>query len=275
MTHHQPSPDTNPDANPGTRPDTSAPQRGPHQPRAPWWAPHTTAPLLTPGQARYRTKTGILAATATLLAITLGLYWILTATEVRFVSHEANGALAYRQTTNALLAGCGPEYTFPNATAQSGTVPEHTRTGALNTQDYLRADHTIIPIYGHFWNAPAPTGQTFWKMNETNPPRPENLLANQWRGQMVAYYTVAVPAVDVRALRRLTITRPDLGLLVAPWNPTRGPMPLNRNIAFATWDHSQTCMRLSIPALEDFRRHHPATQAPGYHGAPPPAARRP
>lgn len=235
-------------------------------PRPPWWAANTRQPLLHPHQVRTRTLRGTLGILAFITATILGGWWVLTSTEVKYIEVGPRGEHGIRQTTNALVGGCGRMYTFPGATAKSGTVPTHNSSGIPNRQDYP----TIVPMFGRFWNDPAPADQTFWSRDEADIPEPENLLRNQWDGQMVVYYTTDVTEDDLDRLTNLLLTEPELDMLVVPWPNERGPLPAHRNFAFVTWNHSQTCHRLELSALHDFRRFYPPDTAPGNDGTPPP-----
>ena len=88
-----------------------------------------------------------------------------------------------------------------------------------------------------------------------------------WSGALVVYYTPTAHPADVKALTVIAATRADLNIIVVPWDTDRGPLPSGRKIAFATWGASQTCQRLVVTALDQFRSAHPQGQAPGYGGA--------
>ena len=88
-----------------------------------------------------------------------------------------------------------------------------------------------------------------------------------WSGALVVYYTPAAHHADVKALTNIAATRDDLNLIIVPWDTDRPPLPAGRKIAFATWGASQTCQRLVVAALEQFRSAHPEGKAPGYGAA--------
>jgi len=83
---------------------------------------------------------------------------------------------------------------------------------------------------------------------------------------LVVYYTSNAHPADVKALTVIAATRADLNVIVVPWDMDREPLPSGRKIAFATWGASQTCQRLVVSALDQFRAAHPEGQAPGYGG---------
>jgi hypothetical protein len=198
-----------------------------------------------------------------------GMSWVLAETEVRDVELTNFGFYAHKQTTDALIGGCGPIYRAPLDASQSesGTVPAKDKAGISNRLTYS----TVVPMFGEFWDDPAPADQSFWSRSEPETPNPENLLRNMWDGEMVVYYTAAVDEAALKVLHDVLVLRPELDLKVVPWDSTvRGPLPQNRHIAFATWNASQSCHQLIAPALYDFRDANPATQAPGYDGTEPP-----
>lgn len=235
----------------------------------PWWARSSRQPYLRPDQVRTRTVRGTLTTVAFLTVLFLGVWWVLTATGVKQVTITSTGALAHKQTTNALIGGCGPMFTYPHRVAdkESGIVPRRDTMLVSNRQRY----RTIVPMFGRFWNDPARTDQRLWQRNEPHIPVAENLLGNMWTGTMVIYYTAAVPAADLKTLSDIVTLHPELDIIVAPWEQqVRGPMPQNRQIAFATWNASQSCHQLVAPAVYDFRKAYPASAAPGFHGRKPP-----
>lgn len=198
----------------------------------------------------------------------LGVHWVLTATDVADVTRERNGALAYKQTTQSLIGGCGPMYAFPDeqVARESGTVPDQDKMGQPNRQEY----RSVVPMFGPFWSEPVPPGKSFWERTDTDVPAPERLLANMWNGAMVVYYTDDVSDEELDILRRVIERNPDLGVLAVPWNEkVRGWLPRFREIAFATWNGSQTCHQLIAPAVFDYREAHPADEAPGVTGRQP------
>lgn len=201
-------------------------------------------------------------------ALLLSGWWVLTGTDVREVTREPNGALAHKQSTNALVGGCGPLYTYPSdvVTSSSGTVAATDRMGKPNWQQY----QTTVPIFGRFWNAHPKEGQRFWETGDKYAPYSEQLLREQWDGALVVYYTDDVSATEVKTLRDILRLRPDLDIYVVPWEErVRGLLPRGREIAFATWNATQTCHQLVAPALYDFRNAYPSTAAPGAKGKKP------
>jgi hypothetical protein len=225
-------------------------------------------PYLSPKQVRLRTKRGIVSTVAFAMAFLLGIYWVLTATEVKDVQRTDFGALAYKQTTDALIGGCGPMYRYPEeeVAATSGTVPRKDKMGISNRQNYV----TAVPMFGRFWTTPVAAGKSFWEREDANIPTPESLLANMWRGAMVVYYTDDVTDAELGTLRDILELRPELNILVVPWDEAvLGQMPQLREIAFATWNASQSCHQLIAPAVYDFRRIYPEKAAPGFDGTKP------
>lgn len=226
----------------------------------PWWARTTQRPLMSPRQVRRRTVRGTLGTILVTLVVILGLALTLAGGQ-----HPATrptgqpGGLEHRQTTQALIAGCGGIYTFTGTLAESGTTP-----GPYTWR-------TIVPMFGPMSPDPAPTSQHYWPTGDPGAPTPEHLLRNQWNGALIAYYTPNANPGDVANLRHLADSQPDLRMLVTPWPADRGPLPRNRNIAYATWNASQTCARLNAAALQEFRTGHPASDAPGYTGTQPSA----
>lgn len=212
-----------------------------------------------------RALTTAIALTATLLA---ALWWLLVATAPEAVSRVDGGLLATQQTNDALIGGCGPLYSYPDATTNSGIVPAKTAAGMSNRLGYA----TSVPMRGPFWDTPI--HRRVWMPEDQSKPVAEMALRNQWDGDMVVYYTPAVPDRDVTSLAALARTRPDLRLLIIPWEQRlRGPLPQGRDLAFVAWNTSQTCHTLSVPALLDFREAAPAAAAPGHDGTAPPVLR--
>lgn len=258
------------------RPDHPQGDVRPERSERPWWAQASTQPHLTRRNIRYRTWQGVLTKVALVMLVVSGTWWVLDSSEVRDVEPVAGNGLAYRQTNNALIGGCGPIYTFSDAESRSGIVSEYTTNGAANRQNY----DTIVPMYGPFWDAPLTQKKTFWARTDKNLPLPENLLANQWQGDLVVYYSASATADEVETLRQVATGYYDtdeqmqnLRLRVVPWVEERGRLPEGRKFAFVTWNHSQTCHQFIAPALGDFREFAPFTQAPGADGTKAPAYR--
>lgn len=233
---------------------------------APWWAHAGPSVRLQPHQVRRRTRRGTLARLGLAVALVTGAWMVISSTEVPDVVNVANNGLAYTQTNQALIGGCGPIYEFNDKNDESGTVPAVSPENGINYQSY----ETTVPMYGGFWPEPITSKKTFWdRADPSTLPRPETLLANQYRGDLIVYYTARATPGDVELLRRVAADarRDDdtnLRLRVVPWPEERGRLPDDRKIAFATWGTSQTCQSFVPSALGDFREHAPADQAPGY-----------
>lgn len=234
----------------------------------PWWAIASTAPRLTPAQVPTITLRGLATLAALASTLAAAVWWLLIATAPEQVSRVEGGLLGHQQSNDALIGGCGPLYSFPDATADSGIVPDKTAAGLSNRLGY----RTTVPMRGQFWDKPI--DRHAWMPADENKPVAEMALRNQWDGDMVVYYTHAIPEDDITTLTTLARKRPDLRLFVLPWEQRlRGPLPQGRELAFVTWNTSQTCHTLSVPALLDFREAAPATEAPGYDGTKPPILR--
>lgn len=238
-------------------------------PLRPWWAAQSSRPFLTPRQVRTRTLRTTIATALTAVVAIGGLGWFLNATEVRKVVPTTFGALEYLQSNNALIAGCGPVFKFPDAVAGSGIVPRRNSLGITNRQAYP----TTVPMMGKFWDEPltAAKGGRFVERDAKNKPVAENLLRNMWDGAMVIYYDAAVPEAAVEDLRVLAKADTGLDVYVAPWEATStASLPQGRDVAFVAWGATQTCHTYLAPALYDFREAAPADTAPGYAGENPP-----
>jgi hypothetical protein len=235
----------------------------------PWWGWRPETATLTPRQVhRHLARNATIGASLFLIATT-SLWWVLSATEVKDIDETDFGYYAHKQSTNALVGGCGPMYSAPLSQAldTSGTVPDKDRAGIPNRVTYPN----VVPMFGEFWDVPAPEDQALWSFDEPNAPKPENLLRNMWDGTMVAYYTEAVSEEEIELFHSILDLHPEMDLKVIPWDSSvRGPLPENRDVAFATWNASQSCHRLIAPALYDFREAHPASDAPGHNGTEPP-----
>lgn len=238
-------------------------------PPTPWWATNSTTPHLSRTQVTTITPRGALTLGTLITCFTAGLWALLITTAPQQITRADGGLLAHQQTNEALIGGCGPLYSYPNATTGSGTVPNKNAAGISNRLGY----NTTVPMRGQFWDTPIT--RPIWMPDAQNKPVAEQILRNLWDGDMVAYYTPALPTEDITNLAQLARTRPELRLLVVPWEQRlRGPLPGNRALALVAWNTSQTCHALSVPALHDFRTHAPANTAPGYDGTKPPVLRR-
>lgn len=212
---------------------------------------------------------GLLTLIALLAVLVTSLWSLLIATAPQQVSMVDGGVLARQQSNDALIGGCGPLYSFPDATAQSGVVPTKNAAGLSNRLGYT----TVVPMRGQFWDQRI--ARRVWMPSDEQKPVAEMALRNQWDGDLIVYYTSAVADKDIAALATLARTRPDLQMFLLPWEQRlRGPLPQGRDLAFVTWNTSQTCHILSVPALLDFRKAAPASAAPGYDGTEPPVLRR-
>lgn len=171
-------------------------------------------------------------------------------TEVSF-----DGAKVTYQTPAALLAQCGPTYTY------EPTSPLQTRAVDGITQDLTMGVRTIVPILGPMATRPAPTKPSFYRYGDKGIPDKRALLRSMWDGTIVVYYDRSATDVDVEVLEQLS-QRDDLKLIVVPWTAPQS-LPMGRSLAFATFGTSQSCHRLAPKALEDFRAFNPIAAAPG------------
>ena len=242
------------------------PQDTPDGPGTPWWARDTQQPFLTPQQVQRRTLKGTLLGLLAGMLVAGAAWWVLALSEVDAVQDAGPGLLAYKQTNDALIGGCGPVFRHEDPTADSGIVPSRTVDKVSNRLGYP----TIVPMKGPFWDVPV-IGQRFWARDAPSKPVAENLLRNMWDGALVVYYNTDVTNADLRSLARLAAGRPDLDLYVVPWEArVRGDLPLGRDLAFATWNASQSCHLFAATALYDFRADQPLESAPGANDVRPP-----
>ena len=236
----------------------------------PWWARNTDSPRVQPSTVRSRTRKKVFTGLCFTAVAISGLVVASSGFTDKQTESLSGGGVSTRQTTEALLAGCGRQFTLNTSVRTNGIVPKVRPDGALYSQVYP----TIVPMFGRFWNDPVDTSvQRFWTTNAPNRPVPEQALMNMWRGQMTVWYTPTVKPDDLAVLKRLTTSRPALNMIVAPWKPSLGPLPSNRNFAFSVWGSSQTCARFTIDSLVAFRAAHPSTAAPGSTGQTPPILR--
>lgn len=236
--------------------------------RTPWWARGRTT-LVTDENTRRAHRRGT-AAVRTLVALALagGLLTVVMGTAQPRTRDVGSGVTSTRQSTDSLIGGCGPVFTKQAEPGTAGVVPTVKKDGKTPNNPVYG---TIVPMTGPFWSPPAaPDVHMYTKADPATPP-PPRLLHNMWAGALVVYYTPAANPEDVKRLAVVADTRPDLNVIVAPWDVTkRGPFPSNRKIAFSTWGASQTCQRLVVVALNQFRAAHPQEQAPGFGGLTPP-----
>lgn len=216
----------------------------------PWWAPaRGTRPVLTPRQVnRHRTRTALRVALVLTVTAFAGA-WVLDGTAMPQTEPMGHGLLAHRQDNNGLAALCGPQVEL--VVRDKGTAIARTKDdGTANRARYA----TIVPFFGDYWAPQASPAKRFWATKDTGVPAPEDLLGWMRDGHTVAWYTTDADAKDVTALRDLTADA-DLNLIVVPWEAMgRGPMPVNRKIAYAVHGASQTCHHLSAAALANLHR---------------------
>ena len=234
--------------------------------KAPWWAHDTSKPLRSDSVVRRWSWKAVSAGVAAAAVVVSGFAVALAGAEIPDTRQIGGGGFEHRQTTNGLVGGCGGFFTFTNTVAQSGIVEAETDSGEANRQTY----YTIVPIFGRFWDAKRDiTEQQFWQSGDRDAPKPEELLYNQWDGDLVVYYTRDLPKKDLSVLRQ-TLAQSDELFFVVPWPDELGSLPYGRDLAFVRWNATQTCNRYVAAALNDFRKRYPAERAPGFDGDEPP-----
>lgn len=228
----------------------------------PWWAQGSGTHLHPAGAFSRRSLRAVAIRTIVTFAVIGGLCAAALGTEQPRMRNEATG-VSLRQSTDSLLGGCGRVFERKTPPGTAGVVPSVKADGSPN----IATIPPIVPMTGPFWSPPAdPRLHMYTAFSETIP-EPTRLLHNMWSGALVVYFTTTADPADVRTLTDIAATRADLFIIVVPWDATRGDLPAHRKIAFATWGASQTCQRLAVVALEQFRSAHPQGKAPGYGGA--------
>ena len=232
--------------------------------QTPWWA-QRPGTQVHPAGAFSRGRLRRVAIRVLIVgAVTGGLFATAVGTSQPRTRDEGLGLTSIRQSTDSLHGGCGRVFERRTTADAVGVIASVKADGVTaNVPSY----RTIVPMAGPFWSPPAEPGIRMYARDSPTIPRPARLLHNMWSGALVVYYTSAAHPADVRALTLIAATRDDLDIIVVPWDTTRGPLPSGRKIAFATWGASQTCQRLVVPALDQFRIAYPQDQAPGYGGA--------
>ena len=229
----------------------------------PWWAQAPGTHVHPAGAFSRRSLRTVAIRTFVALAVTGGLFAAAAGTAQPRTRNEATG-ISIRQSTDSLLGGCGRVFERKTPPGTAGVVPSLQADGVTPA---IPTYGTIVPMTGPFWSPPADPGIHMYTRLSPTIPQPTQLLHNMWSGALVVYYTTGADPTDKSTLTDVAATRADLDIIVVPWDITRGDLPAGRKIAFATWGASQTCQRLAVVALEQFRSAHPQSRAPGYGGA--------
>ena len=221
--------------------------------QTPWWAQDSGIQVHPPGAFSQRSLRTVAIRCLVALAVTGGLFAAAVGTAQPRTRNEATG-ISVRQSTDSLVGGCGRVFERKTPPGTAGVVPSVKADGVTPN---IATIPPIVPMTGPFWSPPADPGVRMYTSSSPAIPKPTRLLHNMWSGALVVYYTPAAHTADVRALTVIAATRADLDIIVVPWDTTRGPLPSDRKIAFATWGASQTCQRLVVTALDQFRSAHP------------------
>ena len=230
----------------------------------PWWAQGSGTYVHPAGAFSRRSLRTVVVRGLVVVAVTGGLFAAAAGTVQPRTRNEGSGIISVRQSTDSLLGGCGRVFEKRASPRVNGVIASVKADGVTpNIPQY----GTIVPMSGSFWSPPAPAGVRVYTLSSPTIPQPTQLLHNMWSGALVVYYTTTAEPDEVSTLSVLAATRSDLNMIVVPWDATRGKLPSGRRIAFATWGASQTCQRLEVVALEQFRTAHPQGKAPGHGGA--------
>ena len=230
----------------------------------PWWSKRPGNHVHPVGAFSGHSSRRVAIRGLVVLVVSGGLVAAAVGTAQPRTRYEGSGITSVRQSTDSLLGACGRVFekrTSPGTAGVVGTVM------ADGLTPNIPAYGTIVPMTGAFWSPPADPRVRLYTASSQFVPEPSRLLHNMWQGALVVYYTTTAPPGEVRRLGNLAAARPDLDLIVVPWDVGRGDLPSGRRIAFATWGASQTCQHLVEVALEQFRTAHPQAKAPGYGGA--------
>lgn len=214
----------------------------------PWWAPDPTRPRLSDRQVnRHRTRT-TLRATMAAAIVTLAGLWVINGAALPDSEQVAANLVGHRQSTDALIAYCGPAYQY-TGTRLGQPLP----TSAKGTQPRRAAYDTLVPFYGDYTPQTTAPSTRFYPATAKDVPTAETLVGHLHTGGTVAWYTRDADPTDVTTLQRLSLN-PELDLIVVPWEPMqRGTLPANRKIGYAVLGASQTCQRTSGAAIADLR----------------------
>jgi hypothetical protein len=229
----------------------------------PWWAQGPGTKVHPAGAFSRRSLRTVAIRAFVAVAVIGGLFAAAAGTAQPRTRNEGSGLISVRQSTDSLLGGCGRVFERRTNQGTAGVIASVRADGSPN----VPKSRSIVPMTGSFWSPPADPGVRMYTPLSPTIPKPTQLMNNMWSGALVVYYTTTADAVDVRTLTDVAATRADLNIIIVPWDSTRGDLPARRKIAFATWGASQTCQRLAVAALEQFRSAHPQVQAPGYGGA--------
>ncbi len=228
----------------------------------PWWAQGPGTYVHPPGAFSRRSLRTVAIRTCVVAAVIGGLFAAAAGTAQPRTRNEGSGLISVRQSTDSLLGGCGRVFERRTSQVTPGVIASAKADGTPN----IPISRTIVPMTGSFWSPKADPGVRMYSRDSPAIPKPTQLMHNMWSGALIVYYTTAADPADVRALTVLAATRADLNIFVVPWDTDRRPLPAGRKIAFATWGASQTCQRLVVVALDQFRSAHPQFRAPGYGG---------
>jgi hypothetical protein len=228
----------------------------------PWWAQGPGTHVHPAGAYSRRSLRTVAIRGLVVVAVTGGLFAAAAGTEQPPTRDEGFGLFSVRQSTDSLLGGCGRVFERRTSQTTPGVIASFKADGTPN----IPTSRTIVPMTGSFWSPKADPAVRMYTRDSPTIPKPTQLMHNMWSGSLIVYYTTAADPADVRALTVLAATRGDLDIIVVPWDTDGRPLPAGRKIAFATWGASQTCQRLVVVALDQFRSAHPQFRAPGYGG---------
>jgi hypothetical protein len=228
----------------------------------PWWAQGPGTYVHPAGAFSRRSLRTVAIGGLVVVALTGGLFAAATGTAQPLTRDEGSGLFSVRPSTDSLLGGCGRVFERRTNQLTPGVIASFKADGTPN----IPTSRTIVPMTGAFWSPKADPAVRMYTQDSPTIPKPTQLMNNMWSGALIVYYTTAADPADVRALSVLAATRADLNVFVVPWDTDRKPLPAGRKIAFATWGASQTCQRLVVVALDQFRSAHPEFGAPGYGG---------
>jgi|GEM_PF-5396719 len=228
----------------------------------PWWAQGHDTCVHPPGAFSRRGLRSVAISGLVVVVVSGGMFATAAGTAQPTIRDEGSGLFSVRQSTDSLLGGCGRVFERRTSQVTPGVIASVKADGTPN----IPKSRSIVPMTGAFWSPAADPGVRMYTSDSPAIPKPTQLMHNMWSGALIVYYTTAADPADVSALTALAATRADLNIIVVPWDTDRRPLPAGRKIAFATWGASQTCQRLVVVALDQFRSAHPQVRAPGYGG---------
>lgn len=198
------------------------------------------------------TKTKLLLGTIVIVALTSLVFATLSLPDRSEPKKGQYESVEYPASVQASINECGSIFYFEPDSKWFGTIPEAIHQDYAD--DNIPIQPTLVPVYGFMSRNPFDPekvgvyDRTFEGFSR------QDILRALWDGYNIMWYTPNISDVKYNQLKDYVenANRSSAKIILLPFNFPDKEIPIGRDIAFSSWNASQSCENFEPSVYDDF-----------------------